>query len=133
MVNENKSYMDDAELAAEVEEEALQEDTPDIYIRTLKKPFTYEGHTYESLTFDWSVLTGNDFAAVENEMMARGKTLVIAEYSGDFLIGIAARACSERGERGEHIVTAKTLCALPIGDYSSILKRARSFLLRAGY
>ena len=34
------------------------------YTHTFSKPFTYEGKTYERLTFDFDKLTGNDCLAI---------------------------------------------------------------------
>ncbi len=121
-----------AEAAAKLEEAAAKE--PDItnYIHTFKKPFIYQGHTYETLTFNWGALTGNDHLEIESELLMRGKTLVSPEFSGDFLCRMAARACTERDADGFRTVSADTLKAMPMREFQMICKRARSFLLRAG-
>lgn len=38
---------------------------PYTYTHKLQKPLDYEGKHYESLTFDWGKLTGNDSLAIE--------------------------------------------------------------------
>ena len=120
-----------AEAAAKLEEAAAKE--PDItsYTHTVKNPFTYQDHTYETLTFNWGALTGNDHLEIESELLMRGKTLVSPEFSGDFLCRMAARACTERNADGFRTVSADTLKAMPMREFQKICKRARSFLLRA--
>ena len=76
------------------------------------------------MTFDWGNLTGADYLAVENEMLAQGKTLVTPEFSGDFLAGMAVRACTCK-------LNVQTLKKMPLRDFRAILGKARTFLLRA--
>lgn len=102
------------------------------YTHIFRKPFSYEGRTHEELTFDWESLTGNDSLAIENEVVAKGKTLVVPAYTGEYLVGMAARACTERDERGKRVVGTDTIRAMPLGDFQKICNRARNFLLRAG-
>ena len=45
----------------------------------LSAPLEWEGRTYEKLVFQWDALTGEDYLDIENEMMVRGKTLVMPE------------------------------------------------------
>lgn len=102
------------------------------YTHIFRKPFSYEGRTYEELTFDWESLTGNDSLAIENEVVAKGKTLVVPAYTGEYLVGMAAHACTERGENGKRVIGTDTVRAMPLGDFQKICNRARNFLLRAG-
>ena len=113
-----------------VEEAAAEE--PDItsYTHTFKNPFTYQDHTYETLTFNWGALTGNDHLEIESELLMRGKTLVSPEFSGDFLCRMAVRACTERNADGFRTVSADTLKAMPMREYKALLGKARGFLLR---
>lgn len=120
-VSELEEMAQDAEA---LEQKAKQEMDITTYTHRFKKPFTWEGRTYEELTFDWGKLTGSDYLAVENEMLAQGKTLVTPEFSGDFLMGIAARACTSQ-------MNVQTLKKMPLRNFRAILGRARSFLLRA--
>ena len=99
---------------------------------SLSAPLEWEGRTYEKLVFQWDALTGEDYLDIENEMMVRGKTLVMPEYTGDFLLGMAVRACTERNEKGVRVLTAGALKRLPLGDFMRIVKKARTFLLRTG-
>lgn len=128
MPNEKKKPVSEleelAQNAEKLEQEAKQEPDTAIYTHHFGKPFTWEDRTYEELTFDWGKLTGTDYLAVENEMLAQGKTLVTPEFSGDFLTGMAARACVDR-------LNAQTLKKMPLRDFRAIIRGARSFLLRA--
>lgn len=123
-----------AESAAEAEKlEAAAKNEPDILVYThrFKKPFTYQSITYEQLTFDWSTLTGNDYIAIETEMLRRRKTLVVPEYTSDFLCGMAVRACTDRNEEGFRILNTDIIKAMPIRDFRVICGMAQNFLLRA--
>lgn len=120
-----------AEAAAQLEEEAKMADDTGHYTHAFKKPFTYGGRTYETLTFHWEALTGADSLAIEGDMLRHGKTLVTPAFSGDYLTGMAARACTERNENGGRVVGTDMIKALPLTDFSKICGRARSFLLRA--
>ena len=120
-----------AEAAAE-EEAAKKEADVGTYTHTFRKPFTHQGHTVESLTFNWDTLTGADHCAIENEILMRGKTLVTPEFSSEFLCGMAVRACSARDDNGIRILNADAMKAMPMRDFQVICKKARSFLLRAG-
>ena len=94
------------------------------YTHTFSKPFTYEGKTYERLTFDFDKLTGNDCLAIENECSALGVAVVNPAFSGNFLVRMAARACTEK-------IGANVLTTMPIYDFNRIRSKARSFLLKS--
>lgn len=128
MPNEKKKPVSEleelAQNAEKLEQEAKQEPDTAAYTHHFGKPFTWEDRTYEELTFDWGSLTGADHLEIENELMAMGKTLVTPAFSGDFLAGMAVRACTSK-------LNVQTLKKMPIRDFQAITKRARSFLLRA--
>ena len=48
------------------------------YTLKLKKPFTYEGQTFDELNFDFEGLTGDDALAIEDELQAIGKPTNLA-------------------------------------------------------
>ena len=108
-----------------MEAEALAVEDFTTYTHTFQTPFTYEGKTWESMTFDFGKLTGKDYMRIEDEMSKRGKMLVAAEFSGDFLARMAVRACTEK-------LPLNVLAALPLMAYAKIMGRARTFLLRSG-
>ena len=120
-----------AEAAAEQEAAARAEPGAGVSVHRLSRPLQWEGRTYEALTFRWDTLTGRDHLEIENELLTRGKTLVVPEYTGDYLCGMAVRTCTERDEKGNRALTATALKTLPLGDFLDICGEARSFLFRA--
>lgn len=113
---EYNAAMDEAEKAA----------GEDLYCQTVvfKQPREWEGQTYNSLTFDWGELTGEDFLAIEQQMLLRGKALVSPEFSTVFLTLLAVKACRER-------VDEKFMRRLPIVLFNRIRSGARNFLIAA--
>lgn len=108
-----------------VAEEEAQVVSADAYIHNFTVPYTYEERTFKTLTFDFGKLTGNDDIAIEAELLALGKPVVVAEMSGEYLYRMAARACIE-------LIGADVIKAMPLRDSRQIRNRARSFLLRSG-
>lgn len=94
------------------------------YTVQFKQPFSYEGRIYDSLTFDWNKLTGADFLAIETDMEMHRKALISAEFSNEFLMQMALRACQQE-------ISKQAFCALPIATFNRICSRARSFLMIA--
>lgn len=95
------------------------------YVHTFTKPIKYEDREYSSLTFDWGKLTGGDALQIENELQSLGIMFVSPEFSGEYLIRMATRACNEK--IGNDIFTT-----MPLYDFITIRNKARSFLLRQG-
>ena len=121
----------DAAEAERVAEEAKQEQETGSYTHTFKTPFQWKGRTFESLTFDWAVLKGKDHLEIEQELLAKGRTLVSPAFTGDFLAGMAARACTERDEKGKRVIDGWAIKEMPLTDFQAITRKARGFLLRA--
>lgn len=90
----------------------------------LSRPADYEGKTYTDLTFDFDRLTGEDSLSIEAELQAQGKFVVSPTFSGEYLVRMAARACTV-------CIGQDMIRALPISDYNRIRSAARSFLLRS--
>ncbi len=135
MEDEKNTTLNIGEAAIQAEEQentAKKEQDTSIYTHTFATPFECRGTSYEQLTFDFGRLTGADHLEIENELLMRGKTLVIPEYTGEFLLGMAVRACTERRPDGKHVLDIMAFKAMPMRDFQVICKRARSFLLRAG-
>ena len=122
---------EDAKEAERVAEEAKQEPETGSYTHTFKKPFQWKERAFESLTFDWTALTGRDHLEIENEMTMKGRTLIAPEFSGDFLAGMAARACTERNKEGKRVINTQAVMEMPLRDFQTITRKARGFLLRA--
>lgn len=113
--------IDSKEFAAAEQEAA--ESTSVVTIQ-LSHPITYESNTYQELSFDFDRLSGEDSLSIENELQAQGKFVVAAAFSGEYLVRMAARACT--APIGQDLIRA-----LPISDYNRIRNAARSFLLRS--
>ena len=93
------------------------------YTHVFKKPFEFEGKTYDKLTFDFEGLLGSDMIAVENEMAAVGEYVLSPEISTSFLSKMAARAAGVGSDLIEH---------LPIRDFGKIKNKSRDFLVTTG-
>ena len=90
-VKKEQVYVDADEFAV-AEKEAVNSDYT--YTHKFRKPFEYQGKTYNELTFEWGKLTGKDGLAIENELQQLGKAVIVPTFSGEYLIRIAARACT---------------------------------------
>lgn len=120
---------------AEALEDAVKkdEDDPSVYTHTFKKPFRWMNNEYTKLTFDFSTLTGKDSLAIEREVMSLyGKTTVMPEFTPEYLVGMLARSCTERSSDGKRAIGVDAFDAVPLGDFQSMTKAARRFLLRYG-
>ena len=122
---------DTVEQAERLAAEILAQNDVSTYTHTLKNPFTYEGVTYKKLTFNWDSLSGRDSVAIERDLIRRGITTVMAEFTPEYLAAMAARACTYRNEEDFHTVKAETLYALPMRDFRQICGAARRFLMRS--
>ena len=117
--NTEKNIIDASEFAV-AEEEANK--TTDIYTHKLSNPFAYEGKVYEEFTFNWGKLTGQDSLSIESELQTLGKVVISPEFSSEYLVRMAVRACSVK-------ISSNLISALPLRDYNRIRSKARSFLL----
>lgn len=121
--------IDPAAFAAAEREAASDKNDAGTYTHVFRTPVTClvgkDMCTFEELTFDFNKLTGRDSLAIENELQALGKPVIVAEMSGEYLIRMAARACTVP-------VGADALESASLSDYNKIRSRARSFLLRSG-
>ena len=127
--------------------EAQAKESVGNYTLKLKRPFTYEGQTFDELNFDFEGLTGDDALAIEDELQAIGKPTISPTFSGQFLVRMAARACTNTiidasghpRRIGDDALRAlilrvlrevdDTLRALPIFEFNRVRGKARSFLL----
>lgn len=114
------SFVNDNEITAA--EQAAAESVS-LYTHTFAVPYIHGEKTYEKLTFDFGKLTGGDCLAIETELQMLGKPLIAPEFSGEFLVRMAARAAG---------IGSDVLMAMPMADYNRIRSKARSFLLRSG-
>lgn len=112
--------VDPDELSVATAEAEADSDTR--YTHTFKRPFTYEGQTYETLTFDFGRLTGNDGIAAQQELERKGTVVVVPATNPAYLSVIAARACTVP-------LAVNVLQAMPLRDFNRITGKARAFLL----
>lgn len=108
---------------AETENEKMKIEQPtQAYVHHFKTPLPYNKTSYQSLTFHWDKLTGKDYLAIERELAAMGRGFVSPEFSSDFLLRMAIRACSEK-------IGVDAFDDMAIADFNRIRNKARSFLL----
>lgn len=119
MASINDKELDEAVKAAEAERSI------DTYVHEFDEPVEWEGKIFDTLTFDFGKLTGADFVKIEAEMSAEGKVAISPEFSTDFLLKMAVRACKEN-------IDDAFLMHLPLNTFSKIRNKGRSFLLRSG-
>lgn len=126
----NDFAVDAAEQELEIDAQELEiakaeaEESDDIFKCTFKRPATYDNLVITDMVFDWGRLTGQDSLDIENEMLALKKVAIVPEFSGEYLIRMAARASDPR-------VGADFFKRLPLGEYNKIRSAARSFLLKS--
>lgn len=94
------------------------------YTHKFRKPFSYMGKTYDELTFEWDSLTGKDGLAINAELQAIGRPSVVAAFSDEYKIRMAARACTVQ-------IGADAFEQMSLYDFNKITDRARSFLLKS--
>ena len=123
---------EDAAAAEKAAEEAKQKKKPGKYTHTFENPYRWKGRTFDSLTFDWTVLSGRDHLEIETEIRRKGRVLIAPAFTGDFLAGMAARACTERDEKGKRVIDMQAVVEMPMGDFQAITMEARDFLLSVG-
>ncbi len=116
----NTTAVDETELEV-AREEARKSDVA-LFEIEFKKPVKYNGKEYSKLSFDFEKLTGRDGLAIEEELQMMNKTVIVPAFSGEYLVRMAARACTEK-------IGADIFDYMPIKDYNRIRSAARSFLI----
>lgn len=104
--------------------ESGAENSVGVYSHKFKKPFAYEGKTYEKLEFNFERLTGRDMVSIEAEMTDNNEYALAPEISRNFQAKMAARAAG---------IGSNVLDAMPIVDFNRITNACRRFLLDTGY
>lgn len=106
----------------EVESKAASESDSFMEI-VLSKELEIGDLKHKRLFFNFDKLTADDFIKIENEMTeALGKFLIQPEYSSEFLIRVAARACTES-------ISSENLLELSIKDFNILRRKVRAFFL----
>lgn len=91
----------------------------------LSKPLELRNGSVSILNFNFENLTGDDFIKIETEIAdTLGRMIISPEYSSDFLIRTAARACEQK-------VGIEDLKAISIKDFNILRRKCRSFFLSA--
>lgn len=116
-----ETYVDEKEVEIAQKE---AEDAPEIVIVYLKKPIKYNDQEIEKLEFDFDSLTGEDGLKIENELQSIGRPAIVPAFSGEYLIRMAARACTTK-------IGIDIFNYMKLSDYNQIRSAARSFLLRS--
>lgn len=93
-----------------------------VYVHKFVAPFEFEGKTYSQLTFNFGKLTGRDALAIESELQALGRPVVVPALSGEYLVRMAAKSCTEA-------IGTDIFDNMPIRDFQAIHSKARNFLL----
>lgn len=93
----------------------------DTYVHKFSRPFSYDGNTYDELSFEFGNLTGGDSLAVEAELTALNKPVLVRSIDPQYLIRICAIACTEK-------VGSDIFDAMPLKDYAKITNVAKRFL-----
>lgn len=76
--------------AVELEEKKEQNG---IITYKLKKPFTWEGKTYEEINMDFGSVSGKDMDNIEKQiLMTEGSLSVSPEFTSSYMFKLAARA-----------------------------------------
>lgn len=101
---------------------AEAEKAENLFSLELKKPLTYEGKVYNELSFDFDTLTGKDSLAVERELSLRGIQVAVPAFSGEYIIRIAAKACTSR-------VGSDAFELMSLKDYNRLRSKVRNFLM----
>lgn len=116
----NATAVDETELEA-AREEARKSNVA-LFEIEFKKPVKYDGKEYSKLSFDFEKLTGRDGLAIEEELQMMNKAVIVPALSGEYLVRMAARACTEK-------VGADIFDYMSLKDYNRIRSAARSFLI----
>lgn len=116
-----ETYVD--EKTVEIAQEEAK-DSPDFVTVYFKTPVKYNGEDIEQLDFDFDSLTGEDGLKIEKELMSIGSPAPIPVFSGEYLIRMAARACTKK-------IGVDIFYSMRLSDYNKIRSAARSFLLKS--
>lgn len=90
-----------------------------VYNHTFKTPFECQGTKYKTMCFNFNKLTGQDFIAVENEMMSKNEYALDPALSRSYLSKLASRAGG---------IPSDVIESMPARDFKKITDAARNFL-----
>ncbi len=113
-----------------INEEELQQaqneanDAKSTFVLKFKRPISYNGKDYTELAFDFESLTGRDSLEVEKELTRSGVQIVAPAFNGEYIVRIAARACTVQ-------VGYDVVYEMSITDYNKLRSAVRNFLMRS--
>lgn len=116
----NLSVVDDEEL--ELAKADAAENAEGVFKHTFKRPISYNGKEYKSLTFDFDALTGADTLQIERDLARQGRTVIVPEFNGDYLAAMASKACTDE-------IGVDAFDYMSLRDFNAIRGAARRFLL----
>lgn len=110
--------------AAEKEAERTKEEDSSFTYK-FKKPFEFEGKTYEELHFDLDMLTGRDAQAIFTEARIKGRNTMpnIVWADAYYCLLFAVKSCKEK-------IGEDAFLAMPVMAHNTIVSRVSSFLMR---
>lgn len=94
----------------------------DLFTLKFKKPLMYDSVEYDELQFDFDKLTGKDSLAVERELSLRGIQVAVPAFSGEYIIRIAAKACTTP-------IGYDAFERMSLKDYNRVRGKVRNFLM----
>lgn len=112
-------------MSESIKEVKKEEELNGVFTYELKKPVIYNGENITELSFDFERLTGGDSLKIEDELQALGKTAVVPALNSEYLIRMAAMACTKKG------IGADLFPILGIADFTKITSKAKNFLLKS--
>jgi len=103
------------------------------YTHIFATPFEWMGDTFETMTFDFTLLTGRESAAAAADARRMGLILQLQarDYPQEYLASVAARCCTTKPSLGGKLGLDAFL-AMSLQDFLRICYQVRLFLLRAG-
>ena len=118
-----RTEMNDTELEQEVlDQKDAEADVSSLRKIRLRRPFEWEGTTYEELHFNFYKPTGKDCLQINRELANKGINNFRAFNNDEYIVRFAALACEEN-------IGTDMLLALPGNDYLRVRTAVCNFLL----
>lgn len=122
MQNENQDF-GTAGIQVESGQAAEAEKKHSENFHKFKKPFVFEGKTFDGIELDFSPLTGADMIESAKQFNAKGNFAVLPAYDVGFCAILAAKAAGK---------PAQFIESLPLDEFSQVTGKVTRFLTQAG-